>query len=130
MASRAASWPETTTAREIDSGIAADIEPPPCGMPRLGFLGVGWIGRHRLQSIAASGLAMRNVGGSFYDFRTEQFIGTSRKPHDEPPDDWGGKAALAWVSRLARARNTIQRSNRLRRSPKSSLQFIAVTSSE
>ena len=100
MASRAASWPETTTAREIDSGIAADIEPPPCGMPRVGFLGVGWIGRHRLQSIATSGLAMRNVGGSFYDFRTEQFIGTSRKPLDEPPDDWGGKAALAWVNRL------------------------------
>ena len=24
---------------------------------RLGFLGVGWIGRHRLESVAASGLA-------------------------------------------------------------------------
>ena len=25
--------------------------------PRLGFLGVGWIGRHRMQAIAASGVA-------------------------------------------------------------------------
>ena len=25
--------------------------------PKLGFLGVGWIGRHRMQAIAASGLA-------------------------------------------------------------------------
>ena len=57
MVSRAASLPETNTASRIDSGMAADIERPPCRMPRLGFLGVGWIGRHRLQSIAKSGLA-------------------------------------------------------------------------
>src|SRR5437870_2155810 len=26
-------------------------------LPKLGFLGVGWIGRHRLASVAASGMA-------------------------------------------------------------------------
>jgi predicted dehydrogenase len=37
--------------------------PPPSGasggltLPRLGFLGVGWIGRHRLEAVASSGLA-------------------------------------------------------------------------
>lgn len=31
--------------------------PPRSTLPRLGFLGVGWIGRHRMQAIAASGVA-------------------------------------------------------------------------
>lgn len=30
---------------------------PPAARPRLGFLGTGWIGRHRLQAIAAGGAA-------------------------------------------------------------------------
>jgi predicted dehydrogenase len=30
---------------------------PPTPLPRLGFLGVGWIGRHRLEAVAASGMA-------------------------------------------------------------------------
>jgi predicted dehydrogenase len=51
------------------------------------------------------GLEVRNVNGSFYDFCAEQFIGTSRKTLDEPPDDWGGRAALAWVSRLREGAN-------------------------
>ncbi|MBB1600450.1 oxidoreductase [Variovorax sp. UMC13] len=41
-------------------GCADDQErhcAPPTHRPRLGFLGVGWIGRHRLQAIAASGVA-------------------------------------------------------------------------
>jgi predicted dehydrogenase len=47
------------------------------------------------------GLAIRNVRGSFYDFRAEEFHGTSRKLLDEPPDSWGGRAAAAWAARLA-----------------------------
>lgn len=35
-------------------GLAARSRPR---APRLGFLGVGWIGRHRMEAIAASGLA-------------------------------------------------------------------------
>jgi predicted dehydrogenase len=48
-------------------------------------------------------LALRNLKGSFYDFRAEQFHGTSRKILDEPPDNWGGRAAAAWATRLAQS---------------------------
>jgi len=46
-------------------------------------------------------VALRNVGGSFFDFRSELRRGTSREPLAEPPDDWGGRAAIAWAGRLA-----------------------------
>jgi hypothetical protein len=36
----------------------------------------------------AGGVALRNVGGSFYDFRVERFRGTSREALAEPPDEW------------------------------------------
>jgi predicted dehydrogenase len=48
------------------------------------------------------GLSVRNVAGSFYDFRAQQFRGTSRVILDEPPDEWGGRAAVAWAERLRR----------------------------
>jgi predicted dehydrogenase len=41
-----------------------------------------------------------NVNGSFYDFRAEHLVGTSRTTLIEPPDPWGGRAAVAWVKRL------------------------------
>jgi predicted dehydrogenase len=47
------------------------------------------------------GAAMRNVGGSFVDFRAERFRGTSREVLAEPPDAWGGRAAVAWARQLA-----------------------------
>jgi predicted dehydrogenase len=47
------------------------------------------------------GLALRNVAGSFYDFTTERFWGTTRQTLHEPPDDWGGRAAVAWARQLA-----------------------------
>jgi predicted dehydrogenase len=46
------------------------------------------------------GLSVHNVAGSFYDFRAERFIGTSRWLLDEPPDAWGGRAAVDWARRL------------------------------
>ena len=46
------------------------------------------------------GAAMRNVGGSFYDFRTEHFTSTERTVLTEPPEDWGGRAAADWARRL------------------------------
>ena len=46
------------------------------------------------------GLALRNEQGSFYDFRAEHFVGTSRTVLDQPPDEWGGRAAVAWVTQL------------------------------
>jgi predicted dehydrogenase len=47
------------------------------------------------------GAALRNVGGSFYDFTVERFRGTARELLSAPPDSWGGRAAVDWASRLA-----------------------------
>jgi predicted dehydrogenase len=47
------------------------------------------------------GAALRNVGGSFYDFTAERFRGTARETLASPPDEWGGRAAADWAARLA-----------------------------
>ena len=44
---------------------------------------------------------LSNVNGSFYDFRGERLQRTQRKVLAEPPDDWGGRAAVDWARRLA-----------------------------
>lgn len=46
-------------------------------------------------------VTLRNVNGSFYDFVVERFRGTSRDRLAGAPDDWGGRAVLNWVKRLA-----------------------------
>jgi predicted dehydrogenase len=46
------------------------------------------------------GATFRNVNGSFYDFVAERFRGTLRETIAEPPEEWGGKAAVAWARRL------------------------------
>lgn len=48
------------------------------------------------------GAAVVNVDGSFYDFRAELYDGTATEVLETPPDDWGGRAAVAWAERLAR----------------------------
>jgi predicted dehydrogenase len=48
------------------------------------------------------GAALRNVDGSFYDFTADRFDGTRRESLSGPPDDWGGRAAVDWATRLAR----------------------------
>ncbi len=45
--------------------------------------------------------AFRNVGGSFYDFVAERYDGTRTTVLEEPPDSWGGRAAVAWARQLA-----------------------------
>lgn len=47
------------------------------------------------------GAALRNVGGSFYDFTVERYQGTERELLSSPPDAWGGRAAVAWARALA-----------------------------
>jgi len=47
------------------------------------------------------GAALRNVDGSFYDFTAERFHGTRRETLCAPPDDWSGRAAVAWARDLA-----------------------------
>jgi len=49
------------------------------------------------------GAALRNVQGSFYDFTADHFVGTSATRLSEGPDDWGGRAAAAWVRQLAQS---------------------------
>jgi predicted dehydrogenase len=46
-------------------------------------------------------VSVRNVGGSFYDFRAELWRGTEAEKLVEPPDAWGGRAIVAWADRLA-----------------------------
>lgn len=50
----------------------------------------------------AGGAAMRNVGGSFYDFVAHRFSGTVTEQLAGPPDEWGGRAATAWARQLVR----------------------------
>lgn len=47
------------------------------------------------------GARLRNVNGSFFDFVTERFDGTRRHILSEPPENWGGRAAVDWVNRLS-----------------------------
>ncbi|WP_220359442.1 Gfo/Idh/MocA family protein [Alkalilimnicola ehrlichii] len=47
-----------------------------------------------------AGARWRNVNGSFFDFNAEWHQGTERETLGSPPDDWGGRAALAWAEQL------------------------------
>jgi predicted dehydrogenase len=47
------------------------------------------------------GAAMRNRAGSFYDFVGERYEGTRTVVLAEPPDEWGGRAIVAWARQLA-----------------------------
>lgn len=47
------------------------------------------------------GAALRNVNGSFYDFRAVRYRGTSTEILTEPPDAWGGRAVVHWARQLA-----------------------------
>ena len=46
------------------------------------------------------GATLRNVNGSFYDFVAEHHQGTSNLTLASPPDEWGGRAAIAWAQQL------------------------------
>jgi predicted dehydrogenase len=45
-------------------------------------------------------VSVRNLGGSFYDFRAEFWRGTGSETLVEPPDEWGGRAIAVWAERL------------------------------
>ena len=49
------------------------------------------------------GVAFRNVNGSFYDFVAERYRGTRCDQLVAPPDEWGGRAAVAFASEVARS---------------------------
>jgi predicted dehydrogenase len=52
-----------------------------------------------------AGAALRNINGSFHDFRAELYHGTRSEVLAEPPDVWGGRAAVAWARQLAQSPN-------------------------
>jgi predicted dehydrogenase len=47
-----------------------------------------------------AGARVRNVGGSFYDFVAERLDRRGSVTLAEPPDPWGGKTAVDWVTAL------------------------------
>ena len=47
------------------------------------------------------GAAFNNVDGSFYRFSSERYTGTKRELLAATTEDWGGRAAVDWVRRLA-----------------------------
>jgi predicted dehydrogenase len=47
------------------------------------------------------GAQMRNENGSFFDFSAEMFRGRDAERLTSPPDEWGGRAAVEWVRKLA-----------------------------
>lgn len=47
------------------------------------------------------GLAWRNVGGSFYDFEMDACHGSRRETLARGADEWGPRALIAWVERIA-----------------------------
>ena len=49
----------------------------------------------------AGGAALRNVGGSFYDFEAPRFTGPASESLTSGTDEWGGRAAADWARRLA-----------------------------
>jgi predicted dehydrogenase len=52
----------------------------------------------------AGGLSLRNVCGSFTDFEAHHHRGTATRRIAAPPDDWGGRIAVAWAEALAEGR--------------------------
>ncbi|EAQ02256.1 putative oxidoreductase [Pseudooceanicola batsensis HTCC2597] len=48
------------------------------------------------------GVTVTNTGGSFYDFEAWRHDGCETRLLAAPPDDWGARAAVDWLGRLAR----------------------------
>jgi predicted dehydrogenase len=49
---------------------------------------------------SGGGVALENVGGSFFDFTATLRQGTTSEVIASPPDDWGGRAAVDWARKL------------------------------
>ncbi|MDP4194299.1 MAG: Gfo/Idh/MocA family oxidoreductase [Bacteroidota bacterium] len=47
-------------------------------------------------------VSVKNINGSFYDFKAERYNGTAVEVLSEPPDDWGPRAALRWSEMLVK----------------------------
>lgn len=47
------------------------------------------------------GVALKNIGGSFYDFAGLHYWGTKTETLSAPPDAWGGRALIEWIKELS-----------------------------
>jgi predicted dehydrogenase len=56
---------------------------------------------------------LRNVDGSFYNFTVEHCVGTRRRVIAAGDDQWGGRAANAWVRELSQGTRFDERASRL-----------------
>ena len=50
---------------------------------------------------SSGGAQMRNENGSFFDFTADLFKGRDAQRIASPPDDWGGRASVEWLRKLA-----------------------------
>jgi predicted dehydrogenase len=50
-------------------------------------------------------ICIRNVNGSFYDFITEKYNGTSRIVLNKSPQNWGDMAIREWAKKVSRKNN-------------------------
>lgn len=48
------------------------------------------------------GVTFKNINGSFYDFIARRYWGTKSELLAAPPDAWGGRALIDWITRLSR----------------------------
>ncbi len=62
---------------------------------------------------AEGGASLRNVDGSFYDLIAARHHHTQEEPLSSLPDEWGGRAAVDWLARLAQGAGHDPRSDRL-----------------
>lgn len=46
------------------------------------------------------GVAFKNVEGSFYDIQAEKYKETYKEVIVSPPDNWSGRAGLAWSEKI------------------------------
>lgn len=46
------------------------------------------------------GAKFKNINGSFYDFQAEKYKGTQTEILVTPPDDWSGRAGIAWAQKV------------------------------
>jgi predicted dehydrogenase len=98
--------PLTNTSAEVEDFAVATLTLDTGAVVRLACSWNLPAGQEAVISASAYGAhgggALRNVNGSFYDFTAERYVGTSTEILSTPPDDWGGRAAIEWASRLRR----------------------------
>ena len=101
----------------IEDYAVATLDLEPGAVARLACswnLSAGWDAVITAEFFGTRGsAALRNVNGSFYDFTGSEAHGTARTMLVEPPDAWGGRAAVAWARQLAEDPGYDQEADRL-----------------